>query len=92
MTLRELITSLNLPYFSMFLFNDLNNYNHTNLRHTYDVYDNVMDVLIFKNAQEFFVNNEDANIDLFENLEVLAFSKVLENDADNAFKVLLKVD
>ncbi len=74
----------------MFLFNDLNNYNHTNLRDTYDVYNNAIDVLMFKNDHEFFVNNEDANIDLFENLEVLAYSKIFGNDVDNAFKVLLK--
>jgi hypothetical protein len=94
MTLCELITSLKLPYFSMFLFDNSFKYTEctgTNLKDAYDVYNNTIDVLMYKNGKEFFVNDEDEDIGLIKNFKVLEYAKVLENDADNCFKVLLKI-
>lgn len=54
MTLGELITSLKLPYFSMFLFDNSLKYTGTNLKDAYDVYNNTIDVLMYKNGIEFF--------------------------------------
>lgn len=90
MILRELITSLKLPYFSLFLFENSLKYTGTNLKDTYDVYNNTIDVLMYKNGKEFFVNDDERNVELIKNFKVLEYAKVLENDADNAFKVLLK--
>lgn len=91
MTLRELITSLNLPYFSLFLFDSTHDYDFTDLRNACDVYDKAIDVLMCnKNGEEFFVNCEERDDDIIKECEVLKYAKVLENEADNAFKVLLK--
>lgn len=91
MILRDLISSLKLPYFSIFLFDNSLKYTGTNLKDTYDVYNNTIDVLMYKNGKEFFVNDENRNVELIKNFKVLEYAKVLENDADNSFKVLLNI-